>query len=139
MLRQFRRTTSGATTVEFALIAPVLILFIFGTLCFSLAFSISSSVQQLAAESARASIAGLSDGERATLAQQFVAAHVGAYPFLDAQQLSVSTASLATPAPAFQVSITYDLSPQMAVFGDLVPLPARQVHGSAVVLTSSGL
>lgn len=139
MIRKFRQTTSAATAVEFALLAPVLILFLFGTLCFSLVFTIASSVQQLAAESARASVAGLSDSERTALVQKFVAANIGAYPFLDAQQLTVTTTSLTTPAPAFQVALTYDLTPQVAAFAGLVPLPTKQVHGSAVVLTSSSL
>jgi Flp pilus assembly protein TadG len=139
MFRNFRRATSASAAVEFALLAPVLILFMFGTLCFSLMFSIASSVQQLAAESARASVAGLSDSERAALVQKFIAANIGAYPFLEAQQLTVTTTSVTTPAPAFQVALTYDLTPQVAAFAALVPLPTKQVHGTAVVLTSSSL
>ena len=139
MLSSFHRATSGATAVEFALLAPVLILFIFGTLCFTFVFSVASSVQELAAEAARASVAGLTSPERAALVQQFVTANVGAYPFLNPQQMTVTTASLSTPAPAFQVMLTYDLTQQTAAFSGLVPLPVTQVHGSAVVLTSSSL
>ena len=139
MVRTFSRATAASAAVEFALLAPVLLLFIFGTLCFTFVFSVASGVQQLAAEAARASVAGLTVSERSTLVQQFLAANVGAYPFLNAQQLTVATATLSNPAPAFQVLLTYDLTRQIAVFNGLVPLPLTQVHGSAVVLTSSSL
>lgn len=126
--------------VEFAFMAPVLMLFVFGTVGFGIELAIASGLQQLAAEAARASVGGLSDSERANIVQSFVASHVAAYPFLDVRQLSVTTAPLTAPVAAYQVSLSYDLSSQVVgQFNRLIPaLPTRLLR-SAVVMTSNGL
>jgi Flp pilus assembly protein TadG len=49
----------GASAVEFAIIAPVFILMIVGMLAYGIYFGAANSVQQIAADAARTSIAGL--------------------------------------------------------------------------------
>lgn len=103
---------AAVSAVEFALVAPVFILLMLGIVCFGILFGAYNAVQQLAAESARASVAGLSATERNQIAQTYVASTVGAYGFLDPTKLTVTTASQTT---TFQVTITYDMS-QSIVF-----------------------
>jgi Flp pilus assembly protein TadG len=139
LMRRFCRSRFGVSAVEFALVAPLLMLVLFGVVCFSLVFSIASGLQQLAAEAARASVAGLSDTERSQLVQNFVAANVSAYPFLVQQRLAVATTSVTTPSPAFRVSLTYDLTSQIGQFSALLPVPLTRVQRTAIVLTGSSL
>ena len=125
---QLFRRREGVAAVEFALIAPLLTAFFFGTICFATVLSTTNGLQQLAAESARASVAGLSDPERDTLVRSFVSANLGAYPFLSSSKLTVTTTSLTTPSPGFQVSLTYDLSTSFIYqFAALLPLPAPRL------------
>jgi Flp pilus assembly protein TadG len=139
-IRDFKISATASLAVEFAMIAPVLILLLFGMITFAIAFSISSGVQQLASESARASIAGLSDSERRQIAQTFVDAHVGSYPFIVPQMLTVTSSSLAGPSPSFQVSLSYDLSNQpVSALHSLLPMIPTQIRRSAVVLLSTGI
>lgn len=122
----------GSTAVEFALVAPVLTALLFGILAFGAVISVHNGLQQLVAEAARASVAGLSDAERAQLAQASVAANVAAYPFIDATKLTLSTSD--PTATSFQVTVNYDMSGLFAyrlLRG--LPLPGAAVRRSAVV------
>lgn len=139
MLHRFRRSSHGSMTVEFGLIAPLLLLLVFGFIGFCVELSSASGLQQLAAEAARASIGGLTDAERTQIVQAFVTAHAGTYPFLDAQKLTVATSALVSPT-AFQVSLSYDLtSGIVGMVSSLVPMLPTQVHRSAIVLISTAL
>ena len=133
-LRPFIRARSAATAVEFSLIAPIFLAMLFGMVTYGTLLSTYSGVQQLAAEAARASLAGLSAGERAQIARSFVTANVSSYPFLDPTRLIVTTATLTTPTPAFQVTVQYDLSSMFVYqFSRLVPMPPSTFVRSAVV------
>src|ERR1700712_5551199 len=69
--RTLRRAKSdaGVVALEFALIVPLFLLLIFGTMAFALYFATFVAVIHGANEGARASVAGMSDAERYTLAQ----------------------------------------------------------------------
>ena len=124
---------SGSGAVEFALISPLFIMFLFGIVAYSTIFTVSSGMQQLAAESARASLAGLTDTERTQLAQTFVASNSSAYPFLDPQKLTISATINYKPSKQLQVSLSYDMSkaPMFSLAG--VPLPMSQLQRTAIV------
>jgi Flp pilus assembly protein TadG len=70
------------------------------------------AVSNAAAESARASIAGLSEGERADLAEKAAKAIFTGYaPTFDWAKVTKFEAAAVTDSPnLFQVTITYDLS-----------------------------
>lgn len=139
VLHGFRRSSQGSTAVEFGLLAPVLLLLVLGFVGFCVVFSTASGLQQLAAEAARASVGGLTDHERTQIVEAFVAAHAGAYPFLDAGQLTVGTTALTAPA-AFQVSLSYDLSQSIVgMLSGFVPALPTHLQRSAIVLVSTGL
>lgn len=100
----------GASAVEFALLAPVFLLLVLGAICYGIYFGAAHSVQQLAADAARAAVAGLDPDERVALATAFVAANGGSYGLIDPEKLTL----LATPSPSdpdqFLVSLSYDAS-----------------------------
>jgi Flp pilus assembly protein TadG len=85
----FKQDTASSA-VEFALIAPCFLLLIFGLTIYASVFITLNGIQQLAAEAARSSVAGLNDTERNTLAQAYIANNTGAYPFINAQKLTVT-------------------------------------------------
>src|SRR5690554_4994469 len=106
----FGRAESGASAVEFALVAPVFVLMLLGMLVYGLYFGVSHGIAQIAAEAARASIAGTSNEERVSLATARVAALVESYPFLDMHRMAVEAAPVAADPNLFRVGIVYDAS-----------------------------
>ncbi|WP_267427282.1 TadE/TadG family type IV pilus assembly protein [Methylobacterium sp. GC_Met_2] len=63
---------SGSSAVEFALVAPLLLLLFAGIGMLGICLGAAHNLRQIAAEAARASVAGITDTERATLAQNTV-------------------------------------------------------------------
>ena len=59
----------GASAVEFAIVGPVFVLLMMGMIAYGIYFGAVHSVQQLAADAARASVAGLDESERIWLAE----------------------------------------------------------------------
>ncbi len=126
------RDRSGSTAVELALVAPLLFALVFGIVAYGSIISVNNGLQQIVAEAARASVAGLSDTERAQLAQASVTTGTPAYAFIDPTRMTLFFDS---PSPSsFRVSITYDMS-KMIAYSLLtwLPLPPAQVTRKAVI------
>lgn len=125
---------SATTAVEFALIAPILLLLVFGIIGYGHAFGVYHGVQQLAAEAARASVAGLDDAERERLARSFITRNIGSYAFLEPSKLTVRTTAMGAPAPSFEVTVVYDYSDSIFNrLSSMVALPMPLVERRAVV------
>jgi Flp pilus assembly protein TadG len=124
----------GAAAVEFALIAPLLIAIIFGIVIYGSYLAVVHGVQQLAAEVARASIAGLSESERVSLAQTYVTANVGAYPLISPNLLTVNATLSGTNV--FVVTVSYNAS-QMFIYSlpAFVPAPPSNISRSAAQIS----
>ncbi|MCB1385330.1 MAG: pilus assembly protein [Nitratireductor sp.] len=125
---------SGASAVEFAIIAPLFLLMMFGMIAYGIYFGAAHSVQQLAADAARASVAGLSTAERASLARAFLEANSGDYALLDAKHLSIETAASASDPNQFTVSLTYDAVnlPIWEMYPP-IPLPDKIIARSSTI------
>lgn len=122
----------GATAVEFALVTPILVMLLFGIVAFGAIISVENGLQQIVAEAARASVAGLSDTERFQLAQASVAANAKSYPFIDPTRIGLSASD--PTASSFRVTVSYDMSGLFAYrLLSRLPLPAPAVARSAVV------
>ena len=67
-LKCVRTDTGGASALEFAIVAPVFFLLIFGIVVYGYYFATLSLVNHIAYEAARATVSGLDDTERSTLA-----------------------------------------------------------------------
>jgi Flp pilus assembly protein TadG len=121
----------GASAVEFAIIAPLFIFIVFGIIVYGVVLASYISVQQLAAEAARASVGGLNATERTELAENYVTQNLAAYPLFDPNYLTVATDPQAN---TFRVTVTYDMAhnPVFRLVGG-IPLPATKVTGNAVV------
>lgn len=126
--------SSGAAAVEFALVTPVFLLFTLSILAYGIYFGAQHSTAQLAADAARASVAGLSDQERADIAVAHVAASAHEYPLLDPEQVMVTAAPAEGDATLFKVSVRYDAS-SLPIWGmaALLPLPTRVIERTAII------
>ncbi|MBU1211418.1 MAG: pilus assembly protein [Alphaproteobacteria bacterium] len=135
-LQAFIGSRSGASAVEFAVIAPAFILMLVGMLCYGLYFSTSHGVAQLAADAARASVAGLSATERTQIATTHVRERAGDYMFIDATKVVVDAGPSQDDATQFKIAVRYDASAlPIWVFSGLLPLPERNIVKVASIKT----
>ena len=130
----FRHDVGGNSAVEFALVAPILILIFAGIIGYGYVFSVYHGIQQIASEAARASVSGISVTERSRIARDFVSAHAGSYAFIDPGRVSVDTLESTGALDTFEVRIAYDMSGSVIdQIHRLVALPQPQIARSAVV------
>lgn len=128
------RDARGASAVEFAVVMPLLLLFILAILCYGMIIGANHSVAQLAADAARATVAGINDTERAKIARDTVAATSGNYPLLIPGKITVEAGSLASAPSEYRVQVTYDASDlPIWAFASLLPLPDKTIRSTAVV------
>jgi Flp pilus assembly protein TadG len=127
------RCRRGSSAVEFAMVLPIFLVFLFGTVAYGSYLSVIHGVQQLAAEAARSSVAGLSETERGSIASSFVTANAGTYPMIDSAKLAVSAATSPTNANVFVVTVNYDASNLFIYSLPLVPLPPKNIARSAMI------
>ncbi len=117
--------------VEFAILAPIFTILLFSIISYGGYFWLATTVQQLANDSARAAIAGLSSDERQSLAQSQISEEVQSYNYLDASLLSTS---VNTQTDAMTVNIAYDASKTpFWAFQGLIPMPSSTIVRSATV------
>ncbi len=133
-VRRAIRAETGSVAVEFAIIFPVALVFFCGLLAYGIYFGASHSVQQLAADAARASVAGLDDTERAAIAVAHVASSSSAYPLLRSNRVAVTARPLAADSSQFEVRVVFN-SVDLPIWSlsGLVPLPSRLIERSAVI------
>lgn len=120
----------GVAAIEFAIIAPMLILLLFAMVMYGGWFWMAHSVQSLASEGARAAVAGLDPVEREQLARSFVGEQVSDLG-LNATKAAVTIDS---DTATIRVHIAYDVSdhPLMALSA-LIPSPPRVIRRTAIV------
>jgi Flp pilus assembly protein TadG len=136
--RRLRRSEGGLAAVEFALIAPILLMLIFGIILYSLYFSAYMSIRVAAAEGARAAVMGLSTAERTTLATARVNQVVAAYRPLLGTAGTPTIVAASAGAGLFRVSVTYDISgsPIMG-YATLLPMPTPILQSQITVSDGS--
>ena len=130
---RFAINQSGATAVEFAIMLPIFLALIFGIVVFGSYLTMVHGVQQLAAEAARTSVAGLSDVERNSLATSYVTSSVGGYPLLDAAKVNVVAAPSGSDANVYIVTVNYDASSSFIFSLPFVPPLPSSISRSAVI------
>jgi len=133
-LSSFRCCGRGTSAVEFALVMPLFLAMVFGIVVYGSYLAVVHGVQQLAAEAARSSIAGLSETERSNLAKSYVTSNASAYPLIVPANLAVNAATSSSDANVFLVTVTYNAS-GMFIFSlpAFVPAPSSQISRSAAI------
>lgn len=131
---RFWGNTSGASAIEFAIVVPVFLTMLFGIIAYGIYFGAVHSTSQLAADAARASVAGLSDVERTSIATSHVRNNVPAYMLLDPDNIQVTAEPLEADARQFRVSIRYDASLlPIWNFSPFFPLPEKVIERTATI------
>ncbi len=133
-LSRLKECTEAATAVEFALVMPVFMAMLFGIIIFGAYLTVVHGVQQLAAEAARASISGINESERLTLARDNINANARSYPLISMQRLQIQTASTDPATNVFAVTLRYDAS-NIWFFNlpAFVPAPPSTIVRSAAI------
>ncbi|HOZ28298.1 MAG TPA: pilus assembly protein [Hyphomonadaceae bacterium] len=139
LLSAFTKDKRATSAVEFALIAPFLLLLVAAILAYGSIFATSLSLQQIAAETARATIGGLSDAERKTLAQAKLNAIADDYPLLDVAKVTFSF-DAGTGKELSRITLNYDMVNHPAYTLDkLLPLPRSPISYSLIVTDGNGV
>jgi Flp pilus assembly protein TadG len=123
----------GATAVEFAMLLPLFLTLVFGIVVFGSYLTMVHGVQQLAAEAARSSVAGLTDSERGSLAASYVSLNASTYPLLNASSLTVNAAASTADPNVFVVTVNYDASGSFFYSLPFVPAPPPIIARSAAI------
>ena len=123
----------GVSAVEFAMLLPVFLALVFGIVVFGSYLALVHGLQQLAAEAARSSIAGINSSERSSIATNYVSANIGTYPLISPNNVSVSAAVSGTDPNVFVVTVSYNAAGMFLFSLPFVPTPPSTIIRSAAI------
>lgn len=107
--RRLAADARGTAAIEFAVLAPLLMAVLFGTVAFGLDYAVRIALTYAAAEGGRAAVAGLDDGERKSLAVAAVTDSLSALsPLIDPAKARISVTFSGSAPEEVGVSIAYD-------------------------------
>jgi Flp pilus assembly protein TadG len=128
---KFLAHSAGSAAIEFAMVLPVLIVLLFGIVCYGGYFWMAHNVQELANDAARSAVAGLTDSERQSLAQSEMTAEIANYTVLSPSLASVAYSG---DSQFFTVSVSYNAaSTPFWALGGLLPMPSKIIVRSASI------
>ncbi|WP_281855878.1 TadE/TadG family type IV pilus assembly protein [Litoreibacter halocynthiae] len=129
---RFQRDLSGAVAVEFVLIAPILLTLLFGTVTLGYFIGINHSVNQLAAGAARASVAGLDQTERNSLADSYLSQVGTRYPLLTAEAVTPIVTFSGSDPEGITVNVSYAVEGSLlGIANGFLGLGIETIDGSA--------
>lgn len=132
-VRDLSAANAGSAAVEFALLVPFLMLFLFGIIGFGWFMGISHTLQEAASQSARASVAGLDFSERSAVALAIVRRRTSDNPLINADALTVNAGSDASNPDLFTVTLRYDMSANLLrAVPTFVPLPTMLTRTASI-------
>lgn len=128
----------GLAALEFAVLAPVLLMLVFSVIVYSIYFTTLYGVRQASSEGARAALAGLSSAERTTLATQRAQAVAESFRAIAGGSSAFVVQTGTEGSDVFKVTVSYDMSgsPIMRYAGFL-PLPSTTVEATTRVTNGS--
>lgn len=131
MLRPFKKDERATAVIEFALVVPLMLMILVGIVGYSLFLATQIAVVVAASEGARASVAGLSNTERTSLAQSASLAVLQHYaPLILPANATVSAQQSTSNSGMFQVTVNYAMP--MSPIGHLIPIPTNATFTSMV-------
>ena len=124
-MTHFIEDKRGASAVEFALVAPVLMFILAAIVGYGMVFLTAISLQQLGADVTRATIGGFSVSEKRELAAEHLAAARSEYVLINNNQVAVDVV-YDTDTETTVVEIAYDTTGHpVELFRGLIPMPAN--------------
>jgi Flp pilus assembly protein TadG len=131
--QKFIRDINGVAAVEFALVAPVFLALLLGILYYGIYFGAVSSVQELTADAARASVAGINQTERQAIVSSYVKDSSADYLLLRNTVIEVEAAAFPGDPTRYTVTLSTDASSLPLQSANLFPLPSKTIKRTAVV------
>jgi Flp pilus assembly protein TadG len=133
-IRRWGDSRAGNAAVEFALLVPILLALFAGIVAFGIYLGASHNLKQIAAEAARASIAGVSDQERGDLARRRVASALTDGAMFKPGTVAVAVGPDPADATLYTVTLTFDAkSLGFSGLSGLVPLPPDLIQSTVSV------
>ena len=129
-LRRLARGERGAALMEFALVAPVFLATLLGIVGYGGYFWRAHAVQQVANDSARAALSGLTSTERETLA---LAAATSEFRSMAGMDTARTATVVRQTTETVTVEISYDGSRDGFLNLSLIPLPSKLIKRVAAV------
>jgi Flp pilus assembly protein TadG len=129
-VRTLRHDVCGAVLIEAAILLPILLIMLVGMINYGLLFMAAHTLQEAANEGARASLAGLSDTERQTLANAAVQQSVGAANVVNP---ALVTVAYATSNGFYTVTVSYNIAQAKLFAATLLPMPKGPIQRASVV------
>lgn len=127
----YRRDERGGAAVEFAIVAPMLLLVLSGIFAYGGYFLTAHTIQQTANDAARSAIGGLDDLERTQLAQQSAQGSIASHAYMRGELQSVN---LTRAQSVLTIEVTYDASEDLYwSFQALVPVPSPLIRRRASI------
>ncbi len=132
----YKNNISGVAAIEFAIIAPVMILILFGIIAYGIFFGAANSVQQLAANSARAAMGGISRSERQALVDDYVENFLTHDGLLLREHLAVQVDQEEDDERFVRVTVSYEANhlPVWNLYQGL-PMPERTIVRESIIRT----
>ncbi len=128
------RCRSGVAALEFALVAPMMLFMVLAMICFGAYLTFLHELQELSSSAARSSVAGLSDAERNSMAEQFVANAVARSAILNPHDLSVQTATSGSPPTDYSVTVSYTLQDTpIPLLSQLISIPVSNISRTSTI------
>ena len=127
---RWRKAQAGTAAVEFAFIAPLLILLLLGTLAYGGYFWRAHALQQIANDAARAALPGLTAAERRDLAAAAVFAEL---PRIAGVSQTLAATTVSEDGGALTVAIAYDGTRDVFLNLGPIPMPSRTIRRTAAV------
>ncbi len=126
----FLRDTRGAAIIEFALLAPLLLMILLGILGYGQYFLLAHNAQQIANDSARATLAGMNAAERVSLANAAMTRELALLP-----EIRPGTVRLIVEEapPVLTVRVRLDAGAIGLFHVGLLPMPDPVIERRAVI------
>jgi Flp pilus assembly protein TadG len=133
-----RRNTAGLAAVEFAMLAPVLLMLIFAIIIYSLYFATYMGVRQATMEGARAAMMGMSTAEREQLATTQVTTVLAAYGSLLGTNAAPQITTQVPGTGLFEVTVSVNIagSPILS-YATFLPMPSTTISYQVIVANGS--
>jgi Flp pilus assembly protein TadG len=123
-IRRLWRDRRGVAVIEMALALPLLVTFLFGIVTYGSWIALAHAVQQSANEGARASLSGLTQAERATLAQDTAYKMLKRSYGVEQQNVAVTVQD---DGDTLILDIAYDASRNPLLSLPMIPLPSTTI------------
>lgn len=128
--RFLRADATGAVLIETAFVVPILVVLLAGVVSYAMYFMAAHSLQSVANEGARASLAGLNAAEREAIVSRAIDRSMLSATLVDPAKVTVQTSVQGT---FFTVRLSYDASANEVFKASLVPLPSNRIVRSATI------